>query len=131
MKRLMISMLTAATFTFGLLGSSAGYAAAADQLQALQAAGAGPFSAAAGEALWLRDNGGRSCAGCHGSDPARPGKHQKTGKPISPMALHANPERFSDAARTEKWFRRNCRWTLGRECSAQEKGDVLTWLIQP
>ena len=41
----------------------------------------------------------------------------------------ANPDRFSDAATTEKWFRRNCNDVLGRECTPQEKGDVLTWLL--
>lgn len=126
-----VSAVIGGAFTFAALLSSVSHADASAQLQALQAAGAGPFSAAAGEALWLQDNNGRSCATCHGSDPARPGKHQKTGKPIDPMALHANPERFTDAAKTEKWFLRNCRWTLGRECSAQEKGDVITWLTQP
>lgn len=126
-----VSAVIGGAFTFATLLSSASHADASAQLQALQAAGAGPFSAAAGKALWLQDNNGRSCATCHGSDPAQPGKHQKTGKPIEPMALHANPERFTDAAKTEKWFLRNCRWTLGRECSAQEKGDVITWLTQP
>jgi mono/diheme cytochrome c family protein len=123
--------LSAALFTLSLLATSLSYAGASAQLQALQAGGAGPFSAAAGEALWLQDNNGRSCASCHGRDPSQPGKHQKTGKPIEPMTVHANPERFTDAAKTEKWFLRNCRWTLGRECSAQEKGDVITWLSQP
>jgi hypothetical protein len=28
----------------------------------------------------------------------------------------------------EKWLRRNCNWTLGRECSAREKGDLLSFL---
>jgi len=27
-----------------------------------------------------------------------------------------------------KWFRRNCKTVLGRECTAQEKGDILTYL---
>jgi len=104
---------------------------ASSQLQALQRAGAGPFSAAAGEALWLQQqSNGRSCSSCHGRDPNMPGKHQRTGKPIAPMSTHANPDRFTQTEKTEKWFRRNCRWTLGRECSAQEKGDVILWLSQ-
>jgi len=52
----------------------------------------------------------------------------KTGKTIEPIAVSANPERFTDVSKTEKWFRRNCKWTLGRECTPQEKGDLLTWL---
>ncbi|MFK5970948.1 MAG: DUF1924 domain-containing protein [Candidatus Marithrix sp.] len=27
-----------------------------------------------------------------------------------------------------KWFKRNCKWTLGRECNAQEKGDILKFI---
>jgi len=47
---------------------------------------------------------------------------------IDPMALSVNPERYTDPDKIEKWFLRNCKWTLGRECTAQEKGDVLTYL---
>ena len=36
--------------------------------------------------------------------------------------------RKTDAAKTEKWFRRNCNDVVGRECSAGEKADVLSWL---
>jgi len=32
-----------------------------------------------------------------------------------------------DAAKTEKWFLRNCKWTMGRTCTAQEKGDFLAY----
>ena len=52
-----------------------------------------------------------------------------TGKIIQPMAPAANPMRFTDVAKTQKWFKRNCKDVVGRECTAQEKGDVLTWLI--
>lgn len=95
-------------------------------------AGASGFSAARGKALWMksRDTDGeqRACSSCHQSDPATTGKHVQTGKTIEPMAPSVNPERFSSRAKVEKWFRRNCKWTLGRECTSQEKGDVLTWL---
>jgi hypothetical protein len=53
----------------------------------------------------------------------------RTGKSIAPLAPAVNPERFADAATAEKWFRRNCNDVVGRECTPQEKGDVLTWLI--
>ena len=104
---------------------------AESQLQALQQQGAGPFDAQAGQELWQQQVNGRSCSQCHNADPDQPGTHQRTGKAIPPMSVRANPKRFTDAANTEKWFRRNCRWTLGRECSAQEKGDVIRWLSQP
>jgi hypothetical protein len=69
-----------------------------------------------------------SCSSCHGEVPNREGKHVSTGKPIKPLAPSANPARLSDVANTEKWFRRNCRDVLGRECSALEKSDVIAFL---
>lgn len=88
-----------------------------------------PFSAQAGQLLWRQ--GGRdqrSCAACHGEDLRQSGKHVSTHKAIRPMAPSANTERLKDAAKIEKWFLRNCKWTWGRECSAQEKGDLLQYL---
>lgn len=70
-----------------------------------------------------------SCASCHTPTPTVQGKHASTGKQIAPMAPALNADRFSDAARTEKWFRRNCNDVLGRECTAGEKADVLSWLL--
>lgn len=70
-----------------------------------------------------------SCSSCHGATPTQTGKHASTGKPIGALAPAFNPERFTDAAKTEKWFRRNCNDVLGRECSAAEKADVLSWLL--
>lgn len=69
-----------------------------------------------------------SCSSCHTTDPTAMGKHAKTGKVIQPMAPAANPERFTDTAKTDKWFRRNCGDVFGRECTPEEKADVLTWL---
>ena len=43
------------------------------------------------------------------------------------MAPSVNPKRFTDLKKVEKWFRRNCKWTWGRECNAQEKADILQW----
>lgn len=87
------------------------------------------FSAARGQRFFLSKHGNDwSCASCHTSDPTRGGKHDVTGRAILPMAPAANPKRFTDAAKAEKWFRRNCRDVVGRECSALEKGDVLAWL---
>jgi hypothetical protein len=69
-----------------------------------------------------------SCSSCHGTVPTQAGKHASTGKPIAPLAPAFNPARFVDAAKTEKWFRRNCNDVVGRECSAAEKADVIAWL---
>lgn len=86
------------------------------------------LSAAAGEALWRNNFSGKSCTSCHGESPRDPGRHERTGKPIEPMAPSVNSERLSDVRQMKKWLLRNCKSTLGRECTAQEKGDVLTWL---
>jgi hypothetical protein len=70
-----------------------------------------------------------SCASCHGAIPVQAGRHAGTGKPIAAMAPAFNPERFTDSAKAEKWFRRNCNDVVGRECAAAEKADVLSWLL--
>jgi hypothetical protein len=86
-----------------------------------------------GEDLWKRqvaseDGKQRSCATCHGDDLSAQGKHAKSGKVIEPMAPSVNAKRFVKVKKIEKWFKRNCKWTWGRECSAQEKGDLLAYL---
>ncbi len=98
------------------------------------AQGAGNFSAAAGEALWnktfvdAKKGDKRSCTTCHTTDLKQSGKHARTGKVIEPMAPSVNPKRFTEVKKIKKWFVRNCKWTLGRECTAQEKGDVLAFV---
>ena len=70
-----------------------------------------------------------SCSTCHTKQPTAEGQHASTRKVISPLAPAANAKRFTDSAKTEKWFRRNCNDVLGRECTLSEKADVLSWLI--
>src|SRR3989339_64782 len=60
----------------------------------------------------------RSCATCHKSDPMLPSKHAVTGKKIDPLSPKVQRDRFTKAAKVEKWFRRNCKWTLERECTS-------------
>ena len=91
--------------------------------------GAGPFLFERGEKLWQsRPYQGRQCADCHGRDLKQPGQHQRTRKPIDPMAPSVTASRFTDLNKVEKWFKRNCKWTWDRECTAQEKGDLLEYL---
>ena len=91
--------------------------------------GAGPFDYGRGEQLWKRRAyEGRECAACHGADLKQAGRHERTLKPIEPMALSANSARYTDLKKVEKWFTRNCKWTWGRECTPQEKGDLLEFL---
>jgi hypothetical protein len=125
------------SLTLALSAAGPLWAAASGQdlIATYQRLGAGPFDAGAGGRSWTQEqrpagaDGPRSCANCHGADLTQPGRHATTGKPIEPMAVSVNPKRLSDPAQTEKWFGRNCRWTLGRECTPQEKGDFVR-LIQ-
>ena len=90
----------------------------------------GGFSAQRGEAFFKATHGAEwSCASCHTANPLSAGKHAKTAKPITPLAPAANAERFTDPGAVDKWFRRNCNDVLGRACTAQEKGDVLQYLM--
>lgn len=118
-----------------LFAQSANASFAVDALlKVYSGAGAGPFSAEAGEQLWTKTNrhdaspAERSCSSCHTSNLSNDGKHIKTQKPIKSMAPNANAKRLTDTKKIEKWFMRNCKWTLGRECSAQEKGDFLLYI---
>ncbi|MCF6336515.1 MAG: DUF1924 domain-containing protein [Gammaproteobacteria bacterium] len=105
-----------------------------EQLASYQASGAGPFSAQKGEQLWQqevvseKDGRTRSCTTCHGNDLRSSGKHAKTGKAIEPLSPSVNAERLSSAKKIRKWFKRNCKWTWGRECTPQEKGDFLSFI---
>lgn len=113
-----------------MLAAGGSHAATAAELldSYSHAAGQAP-SAARGQAFFTATHGKTwSCSSCHGPTPEQPGRHAVTGKAIAPLAPSAHAPRFTDAAKTEKWFRRNCGDVLGRECSAAEKADVITWL---
>lgn len=104
-----------------------------DALIARYSAEAGkPADAAAGKAFFLgKHAGGKpdtpSCTTCHTMDPTKAGQ-LRTGKAVEPMAPRANPARFTDSAKVEKWFGRNCNSVLGRACSPAEKADVIAYL---
>ena len=92
------------------------------------------FSAANGDKFYhaaAKHSSGKqiSCAACHTDNPRNAGKHERTSKEILPLAPAANKARFTDAATVEKWFKRNCQDVLERECSAQEKGDFITYVL--
>jgi hypothetical protein len=105
-----------------------------DLLNRLQQSASRPFSADSGKTFWttkhtpIAGEPARSCSVCHSADLKSTGKHINTGKIIQPMAPVVNPARLTDAKKMEKWLLRNCKWVLGRECSPQEKGDVLTFM---
>jgi len=91
------------------------------------------FSAKRGETLHIsKFTGGKpatpSCTTCHGDSPRSAGR-TPAGKTIEPVAVSVSPARYTDPAKVEKWFRRNCTEVLGRECTPLEKGDWLTYVI--
>ena len=88
------------------------------------------FSADRGRAFFSSRHGGDwSCTTCHTDNPSDAGSHKVTGKSIEPLAPAANPARFTRADKVEKWFKRNCNDVLQRPCTAQEKGDVIAYLL--
>ena len=108
--------------------------AVGDLLKQYESQGASRFNAATAESAWTRNHTDgktgeqRRCSLCHSEDLRRVGKHAVTGKAIEPLAPSANPKRLTDTEHIEKWFARNCKWTLGRECTPQEKGDFLVMI---
>ena len=71
-----------------------------------------------------------SCTTCHTDNATQPGRHAITGKTIKPLAPAANAERLSDRAKVEKWFTRNCKEVVGRECTSGEKADFIAFLTE-
>lgn len=124
-----LRMIAVATAGLALV-SAAGAATPSELLSAYAAQAGSPGVPARGQQFFASRHGREwSCASCHGATPVQAGKHASTGKSIGALAPAFNPQRFTDAVKTEKWFRRNCNDVLGRECSAAEKADVLSWLL--
>ncbi len=91
------------------------------------------FSSEAGGKLFknerLHSNGEKiSCTTCHTTDPKNTGL-TRANKIIQPMAVSVNTERFTDSAKVQKWFKRNCNDVLERVCTAQEKGDFVKYMM--
>jgi len=113
------------------------------------------FSAERGEAFYrephqVKGAGKWSCSSCHLTDarysvlahrtdiPCRTchvindyehpdPKHAKK-RHIEPFAPSANPKRLTDPRYVETFLKLNCQLLLNRECTALEKGDVITYL---
>lgn len=115
-------------------GGAAGANVVDDLLKGYQKNGAAAFSAKEAEAMWTKPHldtktgETRRCSTCHTEDLRKRGKHATTGKSIDPLAPSVNPERLTDPEKIEKWLGRNCKWTLGRECTPQEKGNFLVMI---
>lgn len=91
------------------------------------------FSAQRGETVFRTKWAGGdartpSCTACHTDNPMTAGQNAKTGRPIGPVAVSANPKRFTDMAEVEKQFGRDCKSVIGRDCTPTEKGDYITFM---
>ena len=92
------------------------------------------FDASKGKTLWTttftnnESSQVRSCATCHTENLKAMGKHAKTRKSIDALAPSVNPERLTDVKTINKWLLRNCKWTMGRECTPEEKGHFLKFI---
>lgn len=124
-------MTPQASFLFAfLLTSNTAFAASPQELLTAYEAKSAKAVPARGEQFFNAKHGKEwSCASCHDSPPNHDTKHIVTGKVIQALSPVRNSARFSDPAKVEKWFKRNCNDVLGCECEAQEKADVLSWLM--
>ena len=91
-------------------------------------------SAKRGETLFRQRFGNNdkmpACTSCHTESPVNAGQHAVTGKAIRPLAVAANGQRFSDPAKVEKWFGRNCKEVIARDCTPAEKADFVAYMSE-
>jgi cytochrome c peroxidase len=123
-----------------LIASMASHAETPQQIRQSYAAEANRsqagFSPAAkrGETLFHQHFSNNSkmpaCASCHTDSPVNTGQHAVTGKAVKPLAVAANGERFTNPAKVEKWFGRNCKEVVGRACTPAEKADFVTYMME-
>lgn len=120
---------------FGLIS----FSAQADVATAEQAAkqyslqAKSTLSADEGKAFYTKkvvvDGKDLSCSACHTDNPAQHGKHNVTGKEIQPMSPAVNPKRFAEIQKSEKGFTKHCKDLYKKDCSAQDKGNFITYLL--
>ncbi|TKI69638.1 DUF1924 domain-containing protein [Sulfurimonas crateris] len=92
------------------------------------------FSIKRGEEIFTSKHIGKrgkevSCVSCHGEDLSKAGKNFFTAKEIEPLSVKANSQRFSEVKTIEKWLKRNFIDVYNREGTIEEKGDVVTYII--
>lgn len=131
--RLLMCVITVSLLTGLAHAGPAEDIVAAYEVQAAKTAPGFVSDAARGRALYSKDfrlnTKLPNCAACHTQDPKAVGEHAISGKTIGPLAPAAYSKRFTDTAKVEKWFRRNCNDVLERECTAAEKADMSRYLI--
>ena len=92
------------------------------------------FNYERGENIFLSEHIGKkgkliSCVSCHSSNLFNNGENIHTTKIIKPLSPLANSTRFTKVKDVKKWLRRNFRDVYNRVGTAQEKGDVITYII--
>jgi cytochrome c553 len=121
------------TLCFALLVALPAQAETQQQILDSLVAQAGPASAVRGEKLFRAKSAlGKAvdaCTACHTENAKAAGQHVKTHKAIDPLAPVVQKDRFTDLAKVEKWFKRNCQEVLERACTPQEKADFTAYLI--
>lgn len=91
------------------------------------------FDAARGKEIFTSTHVGKqgqpmSCTTCHTVNLSNSGKNSLTGKVIEPLSPRANAQRLTSVKEVKKWLKRNFVDVYAREGTAQEKGDVLTYI---
>lgn len=92
------------------------------------------FNIKRGEKIFISKHIGKrgkeiSCVSCHTNDFTKKGENFFTGKIIKPLSPVENPKRFKKLKTIKKWIRRNFKDVYGKEGTAQEKGDVITYIL--
>ena len=92
------------------------------------------FDYTRGEKIFITERIGKkgkliSCVTCHTNILSNKGMNKHTNKVIEPLSPSANSERFTDIKNVKKWLRRNFKDVYNREGTSEEKGDVITYII--
>lgn len=91
------------------------------------------LNAEAGRAFYIKKHTVKgkqvACTDCHTDNPSAMGKHSETGKKIASLSPYVNSKRFSDLKKTEETFDKHCVDVLERNCTSQEKGDYIVYLL--
>ena len=136
MKKILFSFITSSIFMSQLSPVIAEEVTVNTLMKTFQSQGAVAGNESRGEKFWNQTFSGkapfaqRSCKSCHSSNLKQQGEHVRTHKILKPLAPSVNQASLSDIKKVNKWFKRNCKWTIGKECSAQEKADILAFIKQ-
>jgi hypothetical protein len=136
MKNLLIGFLTTSIFIAQTYSVIADENTVNTLMKSYQLQGVKSGNAQRGEQFWNKTFTGktpfteRSCKSCHTANLKNKGEHVRTGKTLKPLGPSVNQASLSKVKKVKKWFKRNCKWTTGKECSAQVKADILAFIKQ-